>query len=51
MCCCCRKKKTLDVEFSKHHCTDPLCFVLFGVMWFVSIVIFLSARRTSDTAA
>ena len=51
MCCCCRKKKSLDVKFSGRHCTDPICLVLFGVAWFISIVILLSARRTADVAS
>ena len=52
-CCgCCRKKEQkLDVAFSKHKCTDVICLALFGAVWFVTIIIFLAAGRTADTAA
>lgn len=50
-CCCCRKKKTLEVSFRHRHCTDPICFVLFCLFWFVSIVILIAAYRTADTSA
>lgn len=49
--CCCRKKKTLEVSFSGRHCTDPICFVLFCLFWFVSIVVLIAAYRTADVAA
>ena len=51
MCCCCRKKKTLDVTYKGRHGTDILCLALFGVVWFVTIIIIIAASRSSDPAA
>ena len=48
---CCRKKKTLDVTYKNRHCTDILCLALFGVFWFVTVIIMVSASKSSDEAA